>query len=387
MSTSDIIFINLPKPINKHRFSRLTIVNGCKYDAIRAIIGESWGIQIGSECRKAILLLSGGMDSSIAGKLVVDQGIEVIGVKFSSPFCQCDTGGECNAGLVAKNLGVEFKNIPKGETYLEIIRNPRFGYGKNMNPCIDCRIFMLGKTKELMKEIDADFIITGEVLGQRPKSQHREAIELIERESGLDGLLLRPLSTGLLKESIPEKEGWVDSSAWPKLSGRSRKVQYELIGELGIQGCSSPAGGCLLTVKDFARKLKDLFEHRSNITWTDVHRLKVGRHFRMEGRKVVIGRDHSENQRLLQLFKDSGIGLEAVDVPSPIGVIETDDVSRLDLKEQVVKIVAGMVLRYSDNQNDTGDVRVFYMDTDDSREEVVHTVEQVRSDVIDPLRV
>jgi tRNA U34 2-thiouridine synthase MnmA/TrmU len=324
------------------------------------------------------------MDSSIAGKLVLDQGIEVVGVKFSSPFCQCDTAGKCNAKLVADNLHIEFKNLPKGEDYLEVIKNPRFGYGKNMNPCIDCRIFMLEKTEKIMKEIDADFIITGEVLGQRPKSQHKEAIELIENEAGLEGLIVRPLSDGLLKKSLPEQEGWIDTGSWPRIQGRSRKVQYELIEGLEIQGCSSPAGGCLLTVKDFANKVRDLFDHKEDATWSDIHKLKVGRHFRVNGRKLVIGRNEAENNRLMEMFKDNALLLEAVDVPSPIGAMEPYNG---DIDQDTKSTASGMVLRYSDSDKDTGEVLVEVISHGKVRESEIVNANSLPQSKIDTYRV
>lgn len=201
---------------------------------------------------RAIALLSGGLDSTLATKVIVDQGIEVEAVNFLTVFCTCTTHGEtCLASQKAvESLGIPLSVFNVSTEFLEIVKNPKHGYGSNMNPCIDCRIFMLKKAKALMEKSGASFLITGEVLGQRPMSQRRDAMRLTEKEAGLDGLILRPLSAKFLPVTIPEKEGWVNRESLLNFQGRSRKPQMELAAYFGIRDYPCPAGGCLLTDPD-----------------------------------------------------------------------------------------------------------------------------------------
>jgi len=210
---------------------------------------------------KALALLSGGLDSTLAVKIIQDQGIEVIALNFTSPFCLCGGKQGCASISMAKQLGIKLKIINKGKEYLKIIKNPKYGYGKNMNPCIDCRIFILKKAKQYAKKIDAKFIFTGEVLGQRPKSQHMKALRIIDKETGLKNKILRPLSAKLLPETEAEKKGWVNRDELLAISGRSRKEQISLAKKFNMDFFCS-GGGCLLTYKEFSSKLRDLFEHK-----------------------------------------------------------------------------------------------------------------------------
>ena len=258
--------------------------------------------------KKAVSLLSGGLDSLLATKLIVDQGIEVSALHFTSPFCNCSHGPQKGCGIQAirssEELGVHVAVKAKGADYLKMLQSPSHGYGSNMNPCIDCRIFMLRKTVEFMKEIDAGFIITGEVLGQRPMSQRRAAIDLIEKETGLAGLILRPLSAHNFAPTIPELEGIVDRKKLLDITGRSRREQYKLAEEHDLKEYSCPAGGCLLTDPLFAAKLRDLFRFNPDCTMHDAALLKVGRHFRLsESTKLILGRDKEENEKLRSLSK------------------------------------------------------------------------------------
>lgn len=277
---------------------------------------------------KAIGLLSGGLDSLLACKLIKDQGIKVIAVNFISPFCTCNREG-CSAVLAAKQLDVDIKVISKGKEYLKIIRNPKHGYGKNMNPCIDCRIFMLKKVKKLMKELNAKFIFTGEVLGQRPMSQHMKAMKLIEKEAGLENKILRPLSAKLLKETEAEKKGWVDRNKLLSIQGRSRKEQIKLAKGLNYP---CPAGGCLLTDKEFSKKLRVLFKHKKKVNFEDIELLKIGRHFWIGKNWVVVGRNEKENKKL-ENFK--GTRLEPVDFPGPTVLLQGKNIKRA--KELLLK--------------------------------------------------
>jgi tRNA U34 2-thiouridine synthase MnmA/TrmU len=266
---------------------------------------------------KAIGLLSGGLDSTLAVKLMVDQGIEVIAVKFTSPFCQCDSGGCCHAAEQASRMGIPLKTFAKGDDYLEVVRHPKHGWGSGMNPCIDCRIFMLKKTVAYMEEIGASFLFTGEVLGQRPMSQHRRALDLIERESGLVNRILRPLSAQLLPPTEAEINGWVDREKLLAVNGRSRKPQIALAQELGVTDYPCPAGGCLLTDKSFAARLRDLFAHSGDVVMRDVRLLKYGRHFRIGAAKVICGRDSADNKVLRQLRQPDEELYDLVDVRGP----------------------------------------------------------------------
>ncbi|GAJ20070.1 unnamed protein product, partial [marine sediment metagenome] len=197
-------------------------------------------------------------DSILAVKLIQEQGIEVKGVNFKTPFFGLD-----KTFAAIKNLDMDLKNIDITQEILEVLRNPRHGFGKNLNPCIDCHALMFKKAGEYMTEIGASFILSGEVLGERPMSQNRNSLNIIERESGFEGRILRPLSALLLAETIPEKEGLVNRNKLLNISGRSRKRQMELAAKMGIRDYPSPAGGCKLTEPAFSKKLRDLFTQKS----------------------------------------------------------------------------------------------------------------------------
>ena len=274
--------------------------------------------------RKAVSLLSGGLDSILATKLIVEQGVEVTALHFTSLFCNCSKGGHgCGIQAVrtAKELGVEVMVKVKGMEYLEIVKSPKHGYGKNLNPCIDCRIFMLREAGKVMDEIGASFVITGEVLGQRPMSQHRDAISLIEKESGLEGLILRPLSAKHFEPTLPEKEGIVDREKLFDIAGRSRRTQYELVDVFNLKEFSCPGGGCLLTDYIFAKKLRDLFTNVKDLTMKDVALLKIGRHFRLDGdTKLILGRNKDENESLEVFHTPSSVLLTPIDFKGPTGL-------------------------------------------------------------------
>jgi tRNA-specific 2-thiouridylase len=270
---------------------------------------------------KALALLSGGLDSTLAVKLMLDQGIDVEAVNFVSPFCLCGKGG-CGASEVAKSLSIPLKTISVGDEYLNIVRKPRFGYGKNMNPCVDCRIFMLKKAKKYAEDTGALFIITGEVLGQRPMSQHGRTLSLIEEEAGLKGKILRPLSARLLPKSEAEEKGFVNGEALLGIEGRSRKKQIRLAEEINVTGYSCPSGGCLLTYKEFAAKLKDLFDHKRKVSLKDVQLLKAGRHFRFGKNKIIVGRNETENKLLIRMKNANDYCFEAQDCGSPITLLQ-----------------------------------------------------------------
>ena len=293
---------------------------------------------------KAIALLSGGLDSTLAAKIVLDLGIELEALNFLTVFCTCTTQGEtCLASQKAVDaLGIPLKVLNVSEEYLHVVKNPKHGYGSNMNPCIDCRIFMLKKAKAYMEETGASFIVTGEVLGERPMSQRRDSMRLIEKEAGLDGLIVRPLSAKLLPASIPEREGWVDREKLLKIQGRSRKPQIQLADHYGIRDYPCPAGGCLLTDPGFAKRMKDLIHHHSDFTLNDVHLLKVGRHFRFSPRlKLVVGRNEEENQKIQTFSEEGDILLRLFRFPGPLSLL------RGEAGEEEIEKAAAITARYS----------------------------------------
>lgn len=250
---------------------------------------------------RAIALVSGGLDSILAARVIKEQGIDVLPLHFEIPFCHRKKQIVPDKGihaLVNRGLARELRVVDISVDFLELVLRPKYGFGSNMNPCIDCKIFMLKKAKGLMKTWDAQFVITGEVLGQRPMSQHRRALELIEKESGLEGLLLRPLSAGILPETLPEKSLWVSRSKLFNFSGRSRRPQMELARALGIDKYPNPAGGCLLTDPQFSCRLRDLINHQA-FNMDNVRLLKLGRHFRLDMHsKLIVGRNKQENEEL-----------------------------------------------------------------------------------------
>lgn len=263
---------------------------------------------------KAIALISGGLDSILSARLIQNMGIEVIPLNYEIPFCRAS--GKA-ARLVKDTLKLDLMSITLGEDFLEVIKNPRYGFGSNMNPCIDCKIFMLRRTKELMSGLGADFVVTGEVLGQRPMSQHRDALNNIAERSGLGGLLLRPLSAKLLSPAIPEEKGWVKTEELLNFSGRTRKPQIELAGRLGIKDYPNPAGGCLLTDPQFSKRLKEIIVH-SELNMYNIELLKIGRHFRISPKtKLVVGRSEEENIRLEGLAREEDLVFLPRDIPGP----------------------------------------------------------------------
>jgi len=309
----------------------------------------------------ALGLLSGGLDSTVAARVLQAQGIDVLGLHFSTGFCVADRhrilGNRSNPDKEYRNealragadlrVPVEIIDI-KNEYLTEVVLDPKYGYGSGMNPCIDCRIFMLQKAREIMEERGYHFVFTGEVLGQRPMSQRRPPLDDVEEDSGLDGYLLRPLSAKLLPPTIPEERGWVDRERLYSIQGRSRKVQMRLAEELGIVDYPQPAGGCcFLPDENYARKLKDFLAFNgTDVTPDDMMLLKVGRHFRLgNGVKVVVGRDEGEND-YLERFAE-GRGQVWVEVhPSPLTLLE----GRPTAEE--LEIACGITARYSDGRDE-----------------------------------
>ena len=261
---------------------------------------------------KALVLFSGGLDSILATQLLKKQKLEIEAICFKSCFFD-----EKNAKIAAKDLGISLKVIDFSKKHLKIVKSPKYGYGKNMNPCIDCHILMLKEAKKIMES----FIATGEVLGQRPMSQNRNSLKKIEKESSLRGYLLRPLSAKLLDQTIPEKNGIVKREKLLDISGRSRKRQIALAKKFNLKRYPSPSGGCLLTDPEFSKKLKELSNVFPKYKKNDIELLKTGRHFWKSKTKIVIGRNEEENKKIKKIARKGDILVEIKNYPGPLTLI------------------------------------------------------------------
>jgi tRNA U34 2-thiouridine synthase MnmA/TrmU len=294
---------------------------------------------------KAIALMSGGLDSCLAVKVVQEQGIEVEAVNFATPFCDSGKlGGSCGVvSRLAGAAGISLRTVHLGPEFLDIVAHPKHGWGKNMNPCIDCRILMLRRAAEMLGPAGAGFVITGEVLGQRPMSQHLNALKLVEEESGLPGRVLRPLSAKLLPPTIPETEGWVDRERLLSIGGRSRKEQLALARKYGIADPPTPAGGCLLTDPGYASRLRDLLQHKGEITEHDAVLIRFGRYVRLGPKAfAMVGRNEGENNRLETVQTGEEWLFQPENCVGPTAV------SAGELGEAERRLVAEKVARYSD---------------------------------------
>lgn len=280
---------------------------------------------------KALALLSGGLDSILAIKVAQEAGVEVEAINFIIPFLQSpDRNGVGNAANAAKQLNVKLHYHICGDDYLQMIENPNHGYGKRMNPCLDCRIYTFKTAAQKIREIGASFLITGEVLDQRPNSQRLDALDITVRDAGLKDLIVRPLSAKLLRETLPEKQGWINRDKLLDIKGRGRNRQIELAAKYGISDYPSPAGGCLLTNEEYSLKVKDLIEHKIKLSSHSINLLRLGRHLRLSTNvKIVIGKDQTENELIQKAALHSDILLELADFAGPItlymGPIEDSD--------------------------------------------------------------
>ena len=264
---------------------------------------------------RALGLCSGGLDSILAALVLKTQGIDVVWVSFETPFFESS-----RASQASKNTGIPIIINDITHEYLKMLKNPPCGYGKHMNPCMDCHALMFRLAGTIMKENDLDFLFSGEVLGQRPMSQNKQSLRYVEKQSGFDGYILRPLSAKKLPETMPEITGLVDRSRLLDISGRSRKPQIQLAKEFGIEDYPSPAGGCLLTDKGFAARLKDLFDHKESCTENECHLLKYGRHLRLDNKtKIIVGRTQKDNENIKKYYvpnEDTIIKMSKI--PGPI---------------------------------------------------------------------
>ncbi len=306
---------------------------------------------------KAVGMLSGGLDSTLAIRIMREQNIEVTALHFRTTFSYVEKSRSSGRGpamrfdaqWAATTLGVDLQVIDVSDEYLPLVLNPRYGYGSGMNPCVDCRIFLLRQAKAWMEYHGYDFVFTGEVVGQRPKSQMRPSLNTVERESGLRGYLLRPLSAKLLKPTVPEQRGWVNREKLYAINGRGRKTQIALAERFGINDYAQPSGGCCYLVdKTYSRRLNDFLTHdgAASITLNHVQLFAVGRHIRLiSGCKVVVGRHEREND-YLENCNVKGVLLTTIDHPGPTALVPGEP-SQAET-ELAARITAG----YSDGSSE-----------------------------------
>lgn len=309
--------------------------------------------------KKAIALISGGLDSMLAAKVVMNQGIQVEGINFYTGFCveghthaikkkDKEKQKRNNALWVAEQLGIKLHIVDVIEEYKNVLINPKHGYGANMNPCLDCKVFMVTKAKQWIQENNFDFIITGEVIGQRPMSQRKATMPIISRESGADDLLLRPLCAKYLPETLPEREGWVNREALYDFTGRSRKPQIALAAEFGFGEFAQPAGGCcFLTDESYSKKLVDLWQARGHKAYEldDIMLLKVGRHIRpTAGFKMIVAREDGEG-RFLEGYRKSFITLNCTSHNGPLALLDGSP------NEADLQLAAQIVARYGQGRD------------------------------------
>jgi tRNA U34 2-thiouridine synthase MnmA/TrmU len=286
---------------------------------------------------KSIALFSGGLDSILAAKMMLEQDIAVEGITFKTPFF-----GPQKAEKAARIIGIPLTVIDLTAPHLLMLRAPRYGYGKNMNPCIDCHTLMLKTAGTCMEAAGADFIVTGEVLGQRPMSQTKQSLNLVAKNSGCGDVILRPLSAQLLPETKPEREGKVDRSRLLSLHGRGRKIQIDLARHYGITDYPPPAGGCLLTDPNYTRRLRDLFDHEPDFQPRDIDLLQFGRHFRIpEGSKVIVGRNQGDNEAIQFLIADKDFVIRMADAAGPTVLVPGGG------DDQALRIAAMLCVLYS----------------------------------------
>ncbi len=298
------------------------------------------------EKKKVVALLSGGLDSQLAVRMMQEQGFDVSAVAIKTPFCDFDCGRGCGFEIRerADDLDVNLKTVYLGDEYIEMLKHPKHGTGAGFNPCVDCRSMMFEAAKKHMDEIGAEFIISGEVLGQRPMSQHAPALRTIEKETGLLGKIVRPLSAGLLPETDPEKDGLIKRENLGMIKGRTRRAQLQMAKEYGIENPPNAGGGCLLTDPVFGIRAKDLFEHIETPTINDIDLLKIGRQFRLdEETKLVVGRNKDENEMIKAIALPGDILLESRDYMGPVSILRGKNA------DKHVEFASSVTLRYSDS--------------------------------------
>jgi len=285
---------------------------------------------------KGLGLCSGGLDSILSAMVLQNQGIEVTWICFETPFFSSES-----ARKASQQTDIKLITLDITKEYMNMMENPKAGFGKNMNPCMDCHALMFSKAGKILEQKNFDFLFSGEVVGQRPKSQNKNSLRYVEKNSGFEGLILRPLSAKLLAPTIIEQNGMVDRTKLLDISGRSRKIQTQMAKDFGIKEYPSPAGGCLLTDKIFSRRLKDLMDNKKNIDHKELYLLSHGRHFRLDSKtKIIVGRSEQDNKNLIQyLNEDKDILLKHASLPGP-DVILMGDASQHNIETAAI-ILAG----------------------------------------------
>lgn len=284
---------------------------------------------------KAVVLYSGGLDSSLALDIVKEWGVTVFPLHIAHKL------------LSGQRLPMvpDLKIVDVTEEFAQIVQEPEYGYGKNLNPCIDCRIVMLKKAKEYMEEVKADFVVTGEVLDQRQMSQRLDTLVLIEKKAGLEGMVVRPLCGALLPPTIPEQKGLINHKDLLKIKGRSRRLSLEIAKNRNITEFLSPSGGCLLTDPGFCRRLADVLRFQETLGAVDIELLKIGRHFRIApNAKLIVGRNEDENKRIEEMADNSDISFYVPDTGSPNAILLGD--------KKYTKVAASITARYSDKKKE-----------------------------------
>jgi tRNA-specific 2-thiouridylase len=295
---------------------------------------------------KAIALFSGGLDSTLAMKLIIDQGIDVIALNVNTGFGATKSKRD-HMQSMCDQVGAELMIVDVQNEYVQdLLFSPKYGYGKNFNPCIDCHGFMFSVAKRMMKELDASFLISGEVIGQRPMSQNKEALETVLDLGDVEGLLVRPMCAKRMKPTIPEEKGWIDREKLLGIYGRSRNTQMELAEKYGLKDFESPGGGCLLTDENFSIKIREFIKH-DDFDVADIPVLKYGRHFRLpDNAKLVIGRHQEDNEGLQAIENSKFIGIHTLGTPGPFSLLSAN------ATQEERELAAKMIATYSKKTED-----------------------------------
>lgn len=301
--------------------------------------------------RKAIVLFSGGLDSILAAKIIMEQGIHVEAINFNIGF----GGGENPAIKAAQQLGIKLHIVDIVNEFKDVLICPKHGYGANLNPCLDCKILMVKEALKWIRIHDFDFIISGEVIGQRPKSQRKDTMPVVARESEANDLLVRPLCAKLLPPTLPEKEHWIDREKLYGINGRSRKPQVELAEKFGLKDYPQPAGGCLLTDPNFCARLQDHWDHHNTKDYDkgDIELLKVGRHLRIPdypGSKLIIGRNEAENS-VLERYQDKYITIYTISHGGPVTLIQAVGANDYSSLQKFILLAARITARFSSGRS------------------------------------